>query len=58
MILIPAPCSNMGYLRQFLNAWRDQADTTRVFFPDNKELAVAKFGQTSDPNAGAPLMTR
>lgn len=47
----------MGYLRQFLNAWRDQADTTRVFFPDNKELAVAKFGQTSDPNAGVPLMT-
>ena len=42
----------MGYLRQFMNAWRDEAATTRVFFPDNGELAIALSGQTQDPAAG------
>lgn len=42
----------MGYLRQFMNAWREEASTTRIFFPDNGELAIALSGQTSDPAAG------
>jgi hypothetical protein len=42
----------MKYLRQFLNSFREEAASTRVFFPDNKELAVAVSGQTMDPNAG------
>jgi hypothetical protein len=43
---------SMGYLRQYLNAWSDQAAGIRVYFPDNVELAVARSGQTSDPSAG------
>ena len=43
---------SMGYLRQFMNAWRDEASTTRIFFPDNGELAIAQSGQTPDPGAG------
>jgi hypothetical protein len=27
--------ASMGYLRQYLNAWRDNAGSVRVFFPDN-----------------------
>ncbi len=44
--------SCMSYLRQFMNAWRDNAATTRIFFPDNQELAIARSGQTLDPAAG------
>lgn len=43
---------SMDYLRQYLNAWRDNAANVRVFFPDNKELEVARNGQTMDPAAG------
>ena len=35
-----------------MNAWRDEAATTRIFFPDNGELAIAQSGQTLDPAAG------
>ncbi|GAX83064.1 hypothetical protein CEUSTIGMA_g10490.t1 [Chlamydomonas eustigma] len=42
----------MGYLRQFMNAWRQEASTTRIFFPDSGELAVALSGQNQDPVAG------
>jgi len=42
----------MGYLKQFMNAWREEASTTRIFFPDNGELAIARSGQASDPAAG------
>ncbi len=43
---------SLKYLRQFLNVYRDQAETTRIFFPDAGELAIARSGQTLDPNAG------
>ncbi|PNH10484.1 hypothetical protein TSOC_002810, partial [Tetrabaena socialis] len=44
--------ASMGFLRQFLTGFRSRAATTRVFFPDNVELAVAQRGQTEDPAAG------
>ncbi|EFJ41431.1 hypothetical protein VOLCADRAFT_107711 [Volvox carteri f. nagariensis] len=44
--------ASMGFLRQFLGAFRSRAASTRVFFPDNVELAVARSGQTEDPAAG------
>eukprot|EP00879_Flechtneria_rotunda_P006345 GHRR01006669.1.p1 GENE.GHRR01006669.1~~GHRR01006669.1.p1 ORF type:complete len:315 (+),score=91.74 GHRR01006669.1:319-1263(+) len=43
---------SMGYLKKFLAAFSDEAESVRVFFPDNIELAVARSGQTSDPSAG------
>jgi hypothetical protein len=42
----------MDLLRRSLVAFQDRAATTRVFFPDAQELAVARSGQTMDPNAG------
>ncbi|KAG1676213.1 hypothetical protein FOA52_006430 [Chlamydomonas sp. UWO 241] len=42
----------MKYLRKFLTAFSDQAESTRVFFPDNKELDIAVTGQSMDPGAG------
>jgi len=45
---------SMGYLRQFSSAFRD--GTTRIYFPDNRELAVARTGQTMDPSAGRVAM--
>jgi len=47
---------SMGYLKDFLVAWRTEAEGVRVFFPDNVELAVARSGQTSDPSAGRVAM--
>eukprot|EP00198_Chlamydomonas_reinhardtii_P009381 XP_001698718.1 predicted protein [Chlamydomonas reinhardtii] len=44
--------ASMGYLRTFLGGFRSRAASTRVFFPDNVELAVARSGQTEDPSAG------
>ncbi|PSC68442.1 LOW PSII ACCUMULATION chloroplastic [Micractinium conductrix] len=41
------------YLRQFVRAWQDEASTTRIYFPDPKELAVALQGKSMDPNAGS-----
>lgn len=46
--------ASLRYLRQFLRAWQSQASTTRVFFPDDKELAVALHGRAMDPGAGSP----
>ncbi|WIA14511.1 hypothetical protein OEZ85_003030 [Tetradesmus obliquus] len=46
----------MAYLRKFMNGFADQAQATRVFFPDNVELAIARSGQTSDPSAGRRAM--
>ncbi len=48
--------ANLSFLRQYLNAWRPAASTTRVFFPDNKELAVARSGATMDPSADRSAM--
>ncbi|GIL78471.1 hypothetical protein Vretimale_17031 [Volvox reticuliferus] len=48
--------ASMGFLRQFLGAFRSRAATTRVFFPDNVELSVARSGQTEDPAAGRKSM--
>ena len=44
--------ASMDYLRLYLNGLRERAKTTRVFFPDDRELAVARQGQTEDPGAG------
>ncbi|KAG2451997.1 hypothetical protein HYH02_003039 [Chlamydomonas schloesseri] len=44
--------ASMGYLKTFLGGFRSRAASTRVFFPDNVELAVARSGQTEDPAAG------
>ncbi|KAG2500362.1 hypothetical protein HYH03_001936 [Edaphochlamys debaryana] len=44
--------ASMGFLRQFLGGFRSRAASTRVFFPDNVELDVARSGQTEDPSAG------
>ncbi|KIY93042.1 hypothetical protein MNEG_14921 [Monoraphidium neglectum] len=44
--------ASMDLLRKTLVAFQDKADNIRVFFPDQMELAVARSGQTSDPNAG------
>ncbi|KAG2426666.1 hypothetical protein HXX76_012977 [Chlamydomonas incerta] len=44
--------ASMGYLKTFLGGFRSRAATTRIFFPDNVELAVARSGQTEDPAAG------
>lgn len=44
--------ASMEYLKQFLGGFRSRAATTRIFFPDNVELAVAQRGQTMDPAAG------
>lgn len=41
------------HLRQFTRAFQAQATTTRIFFPDKQELAVAQYGKTLDPNAGS-----
>lgn len=41
------------FLRQFLRAFQAQAAATRVFFPDKKELQVAKEGKGMDPAAGS-----
>lgn len=48
--------NSMDYLRKFLNAFRDDAATIRIFFPDDVELRVAKYGQTEDPSAGRVSM--
>ncbi|KXZ45439.1 hypothetical protein GPECTOR_54g179 [Gonium pectorale] len=48
--------ASMGFLRQFLGGFRSRAASTRVFFPDNVELAVARSGQTEDPSAGRKAM--
>jgi len=44
--------ASMGFLRQLLSAFRDQAPGIRIFWPDQTELAVARSGQTMDPAAG------
>ncbi|KAI8474885.1 MAG: hypothetical protein J3K34DRAFT_406110 [Monoraphidium minutum] len=42
----------MDLLRKTLVGFQDRAAVTRVFFPDQMELAVARSGQTMDPSAG------
>jgi len=45
--------ASMNFLRQFVGgAFRDQAQNTRIFWPDSGELSVALSGQTMDPMAG------
>jgi hypothetical protein len=44
---------SLQYLRQFAREFQDQADRTRIFFPDIQELKVAKYGKSKDPNAGS-----
>ena len=41
------------HLRQFCRMFQDEAVTTRIFFPDSKELEVARQGTVTDPNAGS-----
>ena len=48
--------ANLRMMRQFLNAWRSEAESVRVFFPDNKEAQIARAGLTMDPNAGRSAM--
>jgi hypothetical protein len=42
----------MVLMRQFLEGFKAQAASTRVFFPDQQELAVARSGTTEDAAAG------
>jgi hypothetical protein len=42
---------SLAFLRQFCRAFQDRASTTRIFFPDAKELEVARQGTSVDPNA-------
>ncbi|EFN59585.1 hypothetical protein CHLNCDRAFT_56449 [Chlorella variabilis] len=44
---------SLQHLRQFMRGWKDQAGTTRIFFPDPTELKVALKGKAMDPNAGS-----
>jgi hypothetical protein len=44
---------SLQYLRQFMRAWQQDAATTRIFFPDQKEMQVALRGKAMDPNAGS-----
>jgi hypothetical protein len=45
---------SLNYLRQYLRVFQPQATTTRIFFPDEKELQVAQEGINNiDPNAGS-----
>ncbi|KAK9814690.1 hypothetical protein WJX72_009846 [[Myrmecia] bisecta] len=38
---------SMGFLRQFCRIFQTKADSVRIFFPDEKELQVAKRGLSS-----------
>mmetsp|Transcript_3177 Transcript_3177/g.5445 ORF Transcript_3177/g.5445 Transcript_3177/m.5445 type:complete len:319 (-) Transcript_3177:275-1231(-) len=49
--------ASMGFLRQWLGAFREQAGQLRIFWPDDKELAVALSGQTMDSSSGRPPLT-
>ncbi|KAK9841778.1 hypothetical protein WJX81_002326 [Elliptochloris bilobata] len=44
---------SLGFLRQYLRIFQDRAAATRIFFPDDKELQVARHGKAMDPNAGS-----
>lgn len=44
---------SMQYLRQYCRLFQQQAAQTRIFFPDEQELKVARFGKSKDPNAGS-----
>lgn len=46
--------ASLGFLRSFCQPFQQQADTTRIFFPDAKEMRVAKEGKALDPAAGSP----
>ncbi|KAK9844343.1 hypothetical protein WJX74_001039 [Apatococcus lobatus] len=43
---------SMGFLRQFCRIFQDQAGSTRIFFPDDKELQLARQG-SSRQHAGS-----
>jgi hypothetical protein len=47
---------SMGYLRQYLNAWRDNAASVRVFFPDNI-VSSRMPGMVLDAAAAAAVAT-
>lgn len=42
---------SMGYLRQYLNAFQDQADSIRVFFPDNIVSVYTARGQEGNTHS-------
>ncbi|KAI3429306.1 hypothetical protein D9Q98_005401 [Chlorella vulgaris] len=44
---------SLNFLRQFMRGWQQQANTTRIFFPDNTEMGVALRGKAMDPAAGS-----
>lgn len=43
----------LSYLRQYMRIFQANATTTRIFFPDQSELKVARQGKGMDPNAGS-----
>eukprot|EP00884_Botryococcus_braunii_P020999 jgi/Botrbrau1/7583/Bobra.0159s0032.1 len=44
---------SLGYLRQFCRIFQNEAAQTRIFFPDQKEMIVAREGRGMDPGAGS-----
>ncbi|DBB02056.1 hypothetical protein WJX77_010807 [Trebouxia sp. C0004] len=44
---------SMGYLRQFCRSFQQNAAATRIFFPDKKEMEVAKTGKGIEEEGGA-----
>lgn len=43
---------SMGYLRQFCRSFQQNAAATRIFFPDKKEMEVAKTGKGIEEESG------
>lgn len=51
----------MGYLRQFLNAFQDQAAGVRVYFPDNivsEQMGLCRTAAAAAAQAGSCLCSR
>lgn len=44
---------SMGYLRQFCRSFQQDAATTRIFFPDKKEMVFAKSGKSTVVDEGS-----
>lgn len=45
--------ASLGHLRSFCQPFQSQAESTRIFFPDAKEMRVAMEGKALDPAAGS-----
>ncbi|KAL3135495.1 hypothetical protein ABBQ38_005975 [Trebouxia sp. C0009 RCD-2024] len=44
---------SMGFLRQFCRSFQQNAAATRIFFPDKKEMEVARTGKGIEEEGGA-----